>query len=363
MVVPSKEAYSESFIQAQKKGLEGTIFYYYGGSLPTHLEEHGELLSTRGLLFNKIKRKLRFTTFSLRELAFISSLKEKKIQVVFAQYGTTSNRIVNICKHLNIPLITHFHGYDASVNSVINSCKGYHEVFSYSTFVIAVSRSMKEKLIALGCPREKLVFNTYGPDDSFLGLKPKFAQPVFIGLGRFVEKKAPYYTILAFSKIVDKYPEAKLIIGGDGSLYEVCKNLVQYLKIEKNVLLPGVLSKQQFLDHMVNALAFVQHSITAIDGDMEGTPVAVLEASAAGLPVIATTHAGIPDVILDEETGLLVAEHDVEGMTKKMFLLLENNELAMQLGQNGKKRIQLHFSMARHLEVLNEVIKNTIKNE
>ena len=270
--------------------------------------------------------------------------------------------MVKICKQIKIPLITHFHGYDASVYSIIEKCNNYSELFNYSTFIIAVSVSMKRRLLELGCTEEKLVYNTYGPDNLFANLNLKFTEDTFIGIGRFVEKKAPYYTILAFNEVLKKYPNAKLILVGDGNLYEVCKNLIRHLKIENNVLLPGALSKELFTNNLENCLAFVQHSITAINGDQEGTPVAILEASAAGLPVIATFHAGIPDVIIDGETGLLVAEHDVNAMAEKMIILLENKELAINLGKKGKERVKYNFSQQRHLHFIDKLISGTVLN-
>lgn len=356
MVSPSHNVYSETFIQEQKNGLQGEVFYYYGGSLPTHLENYGKLMSRSISIANKIKRKLKLTAFNAQETAFIQSLKQHKIQVVLAQYGTTAHRIVKLCKHLKLPLITHFHGYDASINAVIENCNNYKEVFAHSTYVIAVSVSMKERLIALGCPKEKIIYNTYGPNPLFLEINPQFTEAVFLGLGRFVDKKAPYYTILAFSQVLKQYPKAKLVIGGTGELYEVCVNLVKYLKIESSVLLPGVLSTAQFAAYLSTSLAYAQHSVTALSGDQEGTPVAILEASAAGLPVIATCHAGIPEVIIDRETGLLVAEHDVDAMAEKMMQLLENKELAQQFGQKGKERIKNNFTMERHLGVIDGLI-------
>ena len=257
MVSPSHNAYSETFIQAQKNGLQGDIFYYYGGELPTHLENHGKLMSRAISIAIKIKKKLKLTTFNAQETAFMHSLKSHKIQVILAQYGTTAHRIVRLCKHLNIPLITHFHGYDASMHSVIENCKNYKEVLEYSTYIIAVSESMKVRLIALGCPKVKVIYNTYGPDPSFLEINPQFSEANFLALGRFVDKKAPYYTILAFSQVLKQYPNAKLIIGGNGALYEVCKNLIGYLKIKENVLLPGILSKEQFSGYLTTSLAFV----------------------------------------------------------------------------------------------------------
>jgi glycosyltransferase involved in cell wall biosynthesis len=107
----------------------------------------------------------------------------------------------------------------------------------------------------------------------------------------------------------------------------------------------------------------VQHSVTALNGDQEGTPVAIMEASAAGLPVIATLHAGIPDVIIDGTTGFLVPEHDVDAMSEKMLSLLENKTLAKQFGNNGKERIKIHFSLKRYLDVIDDVIVKAINKD
>lgn len=360
MVSPTLNAYSETFIQEQKKGLNSKVFYYYGGLLPLYLEGVGKLMHRYVPFSIKVKRKLGFKIDELEEKAFIYSLKKNKIQVVLAQYGPTAHRIVGICKQLNIPLITHFHGYDASVDAVIERCKNYKNVFEYSSRVIAVSKDMQKNLLALGCSREKVIYNTYGPDNHFLDVQPQFSEPVFISLGRFVDKKAPYYTILAFKQVLAKFRNAKLIIGGQGDLYEVCQNLVRYYQLENSILLPGILSREEFGTYLSKGLAFVQHSVTAINGDQEGTPVAVLEASAAGLPVIATLHAGIQDVILDGETGFLVPEHDVDAMVEKMIVLLENKSLAIQMGIKGKERIKNYFTLEKHLQTLDSLIDKVI---
>jgi colanic acid/amylovoran biosynthesis glycosyltransferase len=363
MVSPSLNAYSETFIQEQKNGLKGEVYYYYGGDVPQYLEGCGKLSTSVVAYKVKIKRKLGFKTLSVVETAFLKSLKKKKIQVVLAQYGTTAHRIVKICKKANIPLITHFHGYDASIESVIKDCNYYKDTFEYSSYVIAVSRSMEKRLMEFGCPKEKLIYNVYGPNNSFLNVVPQFNNSTFIAVGRFVNKKAPYNTILAFKKVQEQFPQAKLVIGGAGELREACINLVRGLKLEKSVLLPGVIDKKEFVEYLSTGLAFVQHSVTALNGDQEGTPVAVLEASAAGLPVISTKHSGIPDVINDGETGFLVKEHDIESMAQKMILLMENKELAKQFGNNGKERIKANFTLKMHLEVIDGLIEKTINNK
>lgn len=112
---------------------------------------------------------------------------------------------------------------------------------------------------------------------------------------------------------------------------------------------------------MKNSIAFVQHSIQAIDGDSEGTPTAIIEASAASLPVISTKHAGIPEVVIDGETGLLVEEHDVAGMAEAMSTLLENKTLARKMGAAGKTRVKKYYSMGKHIERLTKIIEEVIQ--
>ena len=93
---------------------------------------------------------------------------------------------------------------------------------------------------------------------------------------------------------------------------------------------------------------------------MEGTPLAVLEASASGLAIISTNHAGIPDVVVDEKTGLLSDEHDVVGMAQNMERLLSNKTLAKHLGHNGKQHIKANYSLERHIESLQNTLSSSM---
>jgi glycosyltransferase involved in cell wall biosynthesis len=222
---------------------------------------------------------------------------------------------------------------------------------------------MLEMVIEMGCPENKVVLNTYGPQPDFGKIKPEFTKKQFIGIGRFTDKKAPYYTILAFKKVVEHYPDVKLLLAGDGVLLNTCKNLINYLGLEENIRFLGIITQEEYQDILKESLAFVQHSITADNGDMEGTPLAVLEASAAGLPVISTRHAGIPDVIKHKETGLLCDEHDVDAMAEHMMSMLKHHSLAKSLGSSGKNYILKNYSLERHITKLNEILMLAVKKE
>jgi glycosyltransferase involved in cell wall biosynthesis len=165
---------------------------------------------------------------------------------------------------------------------------------------------------------------------------------------------------LPFKKAIVNHPDAKLLFAGDGQLMNMCLNLVRYLNLENQVQFLGVLMPEEYREILSESLGFVQHSITAENGDMEGTPIAVLEASAAGLPVISTTHAGVPDVVINGKTGLLVVEHDVDGMAGYMVQVLENIEKAKQQGAAGKENISANFSMERHIFGLQKILRSCV---
>lgn len=363
IISPAKNAYSETFIQAHKEIPGTNVKFYFGGLIPTELEQEGPLMSKK--LLNRLSYGLRsklFTSdFKYDEESFLKSLKKEKIKCVLAEYGPTGVSVMPVCKKLNIPLIVHFHGFDASVHDTLERYgEAYNEMFKYASAVVAVSTTMRKKLISLGCNSDKIHYTPCAPRDEFFDILPDFSKKQFAGIGRFVDKKAPYYTILAFTQVLKEHPDASLIIGGDGPLFNMCINLIKYLDISDNVTLPGVISPDDFRELLKQSMAFVQHSITAESGDMEGTPVGVSEASAAGLPVVSTIHAGIPDVILNGESGLLVEEHDVDGMAKHMLWIIDNPEKAKQMGMKGKQRMRENFSMDKHLSVLANVISKCL---
>lgn len=356
LISPYQSAISETFIQAHKNYFAANVFYYYDGV--TQLENKGSLSITRlQRQKRRIKHYLRIKQPSIWEDSIISSFKKNQIEKVYAEYGTTGVEIMPICKRLNIPLIVNFHGFDTSIYSVINNYeKQYKELFDFAEHIVVVSKIMKEKLILLGAQPDKITYTPCAPNDSFFNLNPSFSENSFIAVGRFVDKKAPYYTIFAFQKVLEKHPDTKLYFCGNGELFNMCVNLANYLNISKNILFLGSIPAKELKMKFECVIGFVQHSITALDGDMEGTPVAILEASAAGLPVVATRHAGIPDVILHEKTGLLVNEHDVNKMSEYMMHLLENKEHAKSLGAKGREYIKSNFSMEHHIEILNNLL-------
>jgi glycosyltransferase involved in cell wall biosynthesis len=137
----------------------------------------------------------------------------------------------------------------------------------------------------------------------------------------------------------------------------VCRDLAAALGIEHAVTFLGAQPHDVVERQMRQARAVVQHSVTASNGDSEGTPVAILEAGAMGLPVVATRHAGIPDVVADGATGLLVDERDVRGMARHMLTLARSPSLSGQLGRNAAMRVRSYYTMEQSIGRLARVLR------
>ena len=363
IISPNPITNTETFIIAHKNLLAGNIFYFHSGYIPTELDGHGKLMSNIGKKAYYFARYLLHSTLKPAQHILKDFFIAKKIQAVLVEFGDVAPHILPICKALKLPMIVHFHGYDAYMYEVLaQNKKHYLDIFAYANDIVVVSQAMKQQIISLGCPEHKITVNHYGPQAHFAKLTPTFQQRNFIAVGRLVPKKAPQITINAFAKVAKKYPGAHLWIGGCGVLEEECKKIVVDLGIEKQVTFAGYVTHAQICAQINNSFCFVQHSVRSEDGDSEGTPVVILEAGAAGLPVIATQHAGIPDIVIHEKTGFLFPEKDIEAMTAYMLQMAENMDLAQNMGKKAQKYILENFSIEKHINNLDNIIKKNIHN-
>ena len=361
---PNENRYTETFVQAHRHLLNADVRYLYGGWRPQFSETRGPLVGqyfwSRTLRLIE-KHLFPATHFSTHEKAIVRFLKEEKVEVALAEFGVTGAKVYRACREAGVPLIVHFHGFDAFMDVTLKEYGSiYRDMFSYASFIVGVSRQMCAQLEDLGAPKEKIVHTACGPATAFFEIQPTFSERAFIAVGRFVPKKAQYISIQAFARVVERFPDMRLRLGGEGPLMESCQNLAQELGIADKVEFAGPIPHERVREWFQHALALVQHSVTAPGGDSEGTPVAVMEASAAGLPVIATRHAGIPDVVVEGKTGLLVDEHDVDGFADAMMQIAGNEALARQLGAAGKAFIAQNFSIERHIAILDDLVRRAV---
>jgi glycosyltransferase involved in cell wall biosynthesis len=164
----------------------------------------------------------------------------------------------------------------------------------------------------------------------------------FLQVANFVEKKGHFYTLRAFRRLREVYPRVRLVLGGDGPLRLRAQLLVRQLGLEDSVQFLGTVDENSVRRLMAEADVFVQHSVTAANGDEEGVPTVVMEAMASGLPVVSTLHAGIPELVQDGVTGYLVEERDVEKYFERLVDVLSDDG---SMGRAGRERVEKHFDL------------------
>ena len=362
---PNLDGASETFLRAHAERLPFEVTV--AAAHPLRDDElprtaAGPVLSEdlAGRVGRKLERTARRKPWAYRTTqAYRKAIADAGADLVLAEYGIVGAVVAEACGEAGVPLVVHFHGHDATRRSVLEQFGDrYPPMFARAAAVVGVSRAMHAQLLKLGSEPGKTFLNHYGIDcGQFGGADPAAAGPALLAVGRFVPKKAPHLTLLAFAEAAGSRPAARLRMIGEGELLPICRDLAAGLGVADRVDFPGPLPHDAVAAAMRSARAFVQHSVEAADGDCEGTPNTVLEAGAAGLPVVATRHAGIPDVVLDGETGLLCGERDVAGMAAAMGTVLDDAGLAGEMGRSARRRVRESFAVESSIDRLAAVLR------
>lgn len=167
------------------------------------------------------------------------------------------------------------------------------------------------------------------------GISPK--DFVFIYVGRLSEEKGLHYLLEAFSELVRSDICARLVLIGEGPQFKLLQQRVVELNLERQVLLIGF--QKQISPWLAIADCFVLPSLT------EGTPMALLEAMAAGVPVVATEVGGVPDVITNDVNGLLVPCANAEALRNGMARIIAHPELRKKYRCEARKTVDTHYSV------------------
>ncbi len=361
IVSPNRNAWSETFIANHIAHLARVDLVLTDGHLPKRDVDGGPLVSPT--LVKRVLQRVRNTDpQEMLRSTVARLLKKHRIEAVLAEYGPTGEAMLDVCQRASVPMVVHFHGIDAFHTKLLKESTNYQRIFQNAAALVVVSREMEQQIQALGCPRQKLHYNCYGIEvERFTPSSPEKAPKHFLAVGRFVDKKAPHLTLLAFHKAWQQDNELRLTMAGDGPLWESTQQLAIAQGMKDVVAFPGVHTHDQVAERMQGVRAFVQHSVITADNDHEGTPLSILEAMASALPVIATRHGGIVDVIHHEVEGLLCDERDIDAMSAHMLAVAQDPMLAKRLGEAGRALVlrdhQLQYRIAGLQAIMGKVTR------
>jgi colanic acid/amylovoran biosynthesis glycosyltransferase len=274
--------------------------------------------------------------------------------IFLRKIGATSGKVV-----------TTFHGSDISRYIKTGGSHAYESLFRRGELFLPISNYWREKLIGLGSPPEKTVVHRMGIDVRKYRFVPgkdfKNDRVRILTVARLVEKKGVKYGILALEKLVRRFPNIEYNIAGDGPLRKELNSLINSLSLNHNINLLGWKDQDEMQHIMQRADILLAPSVTGKDGDKEGIPVVLMEAMAVGLPVISTFHSGIPEIVINNETGLLVREGDVEGLSQKIADLIVNSNLRIHLRQKARKHVEENYDINKLNVALIELFEQMLR--
>lgn len=287
-------------------------------------------------------------------------------KLIHAHFGVDGVQALSLAKRLGIPLVTTFHGFDATMKtssllasrspSLVNYVLHRPALAKGGQLFLCVSRFIRERVLELGFPEERTRLHYIGIDTNAIGpRKLSEERNVVLHVARLVEKKGTEYLIRAFAKIVKNYPETRLRIVGDGPLAGSLAQLCETLGISQRIDFVGAQAHEMVLQSMREARVFVVPSVTAKNGDTEGLPIVLLEAAATAVPIIGTCHAGIPEAIKDGLNGYLVPERDVDALADRLSRVLADADRRQSMGQAARRLVEEKFNLRHQCSRLEEI--------
>lgn len=225
--------------------------------------------------------------------------------------------------------------------------------------IFAVSEFLLDNLAAQGLSHPNAHVVPSGTDiEAFRPGQKISGQMLFVG--RFVEKKAPQLTLTSFLALAQKYPHARLDFIGDGPLLAKCKAIAAKSPYADRIQFHGRQSTENVRAQLSRAEIFVLHSVTGQDGETEGLPSAIQEAMASGAAILSTRHAGIPELVEQNVSGILVDEMDAQAEMAAMETLLANPESTRIMGAQARAIAQQRVDYRQLYQKVETVIRREI---
>ena len=341
-----------------------------GDRAPYHAEplseseraRHRELgIESRELAFERLRKPGQIEWLAAGVLA-----RGGRPVALVAHLGNNGWRSLLLARALGVPILTVFHGNDASVDL-------RDDAYSWRYRKLAgipggrfrgVSGNLVERLVEFGFPPEQCGVTHLGVDlDRYSVAERRDPTPGSLEIvlaGRFLDFKGHRVALDAVAGLRTTHPRAQLHLYGEGELESALRQQAADLGLGGAVHFHGLVPVTELHAAFARADVAIQPSVTAADGRSEGVPNTVLEALATGLPVIGSRHAGIPEAVIDGETGLLVDEQDATGLEAALRRLAEDPALGRRLGDAGRRLVEREFDAVRQGARLAEDISEMV---
>jgi glycogen(starch) synthase len=187
---------------------------------------------------------------------------------------------------------------------------------------------------------------------NYIGVEPPpvppaplpFTRPLLLCLGRLVPIKGFDLALTAFATVAPQFPQAHLVIAGDGPMRTVLEHQARELGLAERVKFTGWFDANH-VPELINT-----STVVLMPSRREGLPQVSLQAAQMARPVVAARVGGLPEVVVDGETGIVIAPEDSAALAEAIAFLIEHPERAVQMGQAARRRVESHFGWTRYLD-------------
>ncbi|WP_034943051.1 glycosyltransferase [Erwinia oleae] len=283
--------------------------------------------------------------------AIVAHAKQTWTADIFLVHFGYAGALANKLRELNIlqgKQVTVFHGADVSRRHILEEHKqDYVNLFKQTELVLPISHLWKNKLISLGCPPEKIHVTRMGIEPEKFNLKARdtLHSPLrILSVARLTEKKGLGTAVEACRYLKEQGANFEYTIVGNGDLEDELLQSIRNANLEDCVKLVGFKPQEEIKRYLDEADIFLLPSLTAADGDMEGIPVALMEAMAVGLPVVSTEHSGIPELIENNVSGWLAPEGDAKALSEILFRLANGNIDVAPVVAAARQKVETEFN-------------------
>jgi colanic acid/amylovoran biosynthesis glycosyltransferase len=283
---------------------------------------------------------------------FLARLEGRSPSLLHAHFGTSAVNALPLQQRLGLPLLVTFHGYDATQRSDLSNGlmawrygRRRSSMVERADVLLAVSDHIRRRVIGLGVPEERVQTHYIGVDLSRFSPAPLAErEPVVLGVGRFVEKKGFEHLIDAMAVAQRSLPELELVLIGSGE--DEAKLRARAAAKLNSFRIFGPCSQEEVTGWMRRARVLAAPSVTDRAGNTEGLPITILEALASGLPVVASRHAGIPEAVIEGESGFLVEERDSAALAERILDLARDDVGWTALSASCRRTAEQSFDLA-----------------
>ena len=247
--------------------------------------------------------------------------------------------------------VTAFRGSDLTSYMARRGQHTYRRLFREGDLFLPVSDEFARRLVRLGCPPSRVVVHRTGVDLRRWQFRPRYPDAEgrlrVVTVARLVEKKGIEYALRALHALAAEGLAAEYEVLGDGPLHRPLAHLAAELGLGERVRFLGWQAQSEVRAALDRAHVLVAPSVRAGNADEEGIPTVLKEAMAAGLPVVATRHSGIPELVEDGVSGFLIPERDPAALAERLRRLRDYPEAWPALGAAGRAKVVREYDIEK----------------